>query len=112
MKQQTLAMAADQTKRKTLSLGFFPRVGLAQARQKAAAARSMVAAGQDPSDDRRQPRAVIPERNEAGCRQEVGEAPLGSFEEVARRWFHLHQDKWMQSYSSNTLVAKRGPDSR
>ena len=42
-----------QGKRKTLSLGVCPQVGLAQARQKAAIARSMVAAGQDPCDDRR-----------------------------------------------------------
>ena len=42
-----------QGKRKTLSLGVCPQVGLAQARQKAAIAWSMVAAGQDPSDDRR-----------------------------------------------------------
>ena len=93
-----------QGKRKTLSLGVYPQVGLAQARQKAAAARSMVAAGQDPSDDRRQQRAVLAERHEAGRRQEAGEAPLGSFEEVARRWFHVRQDQWMQSYSSKVIA--------
>ena len=38
-----------QGKRKTLSLGVCPQVGLAQARHKAAAARSMVAAGQAPA---------------------------------------------------------------
>ena len=64
-----------QGKRKTLSLGVYPQVELVQARQKATVARSMVAAGQDPSDDRRQQRAVIAERNEAGRRQESGEAP-------------------------------------
>ena len=93
-----------QGKRKTLSLGVYPQVGLAQARLKAAAARSMVATGQDPSDDRRHQRAVIAERNEAGRRQEAGEAPLGSFEEVARRWFHVRQDQWMQSYSSKVIA--------
>jgi hypothetical protein len=47
---------------------------------------------------------VIAERQKAGRRQEAGETPLGSFEEVARRWFLVRQDQWMQSYRSKVIA--------
>ena len=90
-------------KRKTLSLGVYPATGLALAREKAVTARSTVAVGQDPSNERRQQRAVIVKRVEAERRLESGEAPVGSFEEVARRWFEVKKEEWVVGYSSKVL---------
>ena len=90
-------------KRKTISLGVYPATGLSLARAKAVTARFTVAAGQDPSNERKQHRSVIVERVECERRLQIGEAPLGSFEEVARRWFDVKKDEWMESYSSKVL---------
>ena len=90
-------------KRKTLSLGVYPATGLALAREKAVTARSTVAVGQDPSNERRQQRAVMVERIETERRLQDGEAPVGSFEEVARRWFDVKKGGWMDSYSSKVI---------
>ena len=90
-------------KRKTLSLGVYPATGLSLAREKAVTARSTVAAGQDPSNERKQQRAVVVERVESDRRLHLGEAPVGSFEEVGRRWFEVKKGSWMESYSSKVL---------
>ena len=63
----------------------------------------MIAAGQNPSDDRKKKRAVIVERNDAERRLQSGEPPIGSFEEVARRWFSVRMVDWMESYSAKVL---------
>ena len=89
--------------RKTLSLGVYPETGLALVRQLAAAARSMVAAGQNPSDDRKKKRAVIAERIETRRRLQDGKPTVGSFEEVARRWYAVKAGGWMESYSSKVI---------
>ena len=66
-------------KRKTISLGVYPQVGLALARERAEQARAMVAAGVNPSKERQDTRALVAARNEAERRVEVGESAISSF---------------------------------
>lgn len=61
-------------KRNTLSLGTYPDVGLADARQRHADARKMLAAGVDPGEQRKAERAATVERG------------ANTFEAVAREW--------------------------
>lgn len=89
--------------RKTLSLGVYPDTGLAQARSKAAEIRRKVANRENPSDERKQVRAAIIERCDAARRIQDGQAPLGSFEDVARRWFDVKKHEWADTYSSKVL---------
>lgn len=64
-------------KRNTLSLGTYPDVGLADARQRHAEARKLLAAGVDPGEQRKQAR-----REQAA----VAAAAWDTFEVVAREW--------------------------
>ena len=85
-----------QGKRKTISLGVYPQVGLALARERADKARAQVAEGGDPSQERKDSRALTSARNEAERRVAAGNPATGSFEEVARRWFGKVEDGWVE----------------
>lgn len=64
-------------KRNTLSLGIYPDVGLADARQRHAEARKLLAAGVDPGEQRKQAK-----REQAAVVAAAGD----TFEVVAREW--------------------------
>ncbi len=91
--------------RKTLSLGTYPDTTLASARQKAQAAREMVAAGNDPSQARKRARKAQEQAKEAAARADRGLPPVGSFEAVARElaeakrgseWSEAYADRWLR----------------
>ena len=90
-------------KRKTISLGVYPETGLASARVTATDYRQKIAAGEDPSSNRKKRRAKICEMLEVDRRTRSGEPPIGCFEEVARRWFEVKKRDWMPTYSSKVL---------
>jgi len=90
-------------KRKTLSLGTYPTIGLALAREKAEAARKLVAQGVDPSAARKAVRASHAEANEASKRKEAGLPALNSFEQVAREWYDVRRGDWAESYGVKIL---------
>jgi integrase len=92
-----------QGKRRTISLGTYPAVPLADARRKAEDYRTAVANGEDPSALRKAERAKVLERLEAERRLKAGEPVVGSFEEVARRWFTDIKHEWADSYSGKVL---------
>jgi hypothetical protein len=71
-------------RRKTLSIGKYPDVGLVDAREYRDAARKALRGGVDPS--RR--------------RQEKAEAQLNTFSAVAKRWFEARKAAWVPSYPS------------
>ena len=71
-------------KRKTLSLGTYPDTGLADARDKRDAARKLLAAGIDPSEQRKAEKAAGEERAANG------------FEVVAREW--MARQTWVGGY--------------
>jgi integrase len=67
-------------RRQQLSLGSYPDVPLAAARELAAVIREKVQAGTDPSLERKRDRSLRAEH------QQQGKAPPGSLEAVAREW--------------------------
>jgi hypothetical protein len=74
-----------------ISLGVYPDVGLAEARERREAARKQVAAGVDPSEQRRAEKIAKSESTE------------NSFAAVAREWFALFAPKWVETHSSKVL---------
>jgi integrase len=90
-------------RRKTLSLGVHPDVDLVMARQKSAKARATLAGGLNPSQERRQIRSVQLASIDTEKRANAGLAPEGSFDAVARRWFAVKKDQWVDSYSSKVI---------
>lgn len=74
-------------RRKTLSLGTYPDTSIKLARSKAEAARQAVAAGVDPSDQRKAFKAARQAEADNADRAERGLAPVGSFEETALAWW-------------------------
>jgi integrase len=90
-------------RRQTISLGVFPDVGLRLARERARKAREKVAAGVNPSAERKQQRAAVAVQIEAERRIKAGESPVGSFEEVARRWYEVTKAQWVDGYGSKVI---------
>jgi integrase len=90
-------------RRKTLSLGVYPDVDLAMAREKAGMAKATLASGLNPTQERRQKRSAQVASIQAEKRARAGQAPDGSFEEVARRWFAVKKDQWVENYSSKVI---------
>lgn len=90
-------------RRQTLSFGAYPATGLALAREKKLQAQALLARGINPSDARKANKQAIQERNEAQARMKNGEAPIGSFEEIARRWFANQEEELTDSYSVKVI---------
>ncbi|QBB70631.1 DUF4102 domain-containing protein [Pseudolysobacter antarcticus] len=79
-------------KEKRLSLGTYPETGLADAREKRATARKLLASGVDPSEHRKAEKAAGVERS------------ANSFEVVAREW-HVKQSKaWVEDHASRIML--------
>ena len=78
-------------KRKTLSMGVYPDVGLKAARDKRDEARRLVADGIDPGENRKIQKAALLERAE------------NSFEVVAREWYAKFSPNWAVSHSSKII---------
>lgn len=74
-------------KEKTLSLGVYPEIGLAEARLRLAEARKQTATGQDPSEVRKSSKrqAIIGVAN--------------SFEAIAREWMEARAPGWVPRYA-------------
>jgi integrase len=92
-------------KEKRLSLGVYPAVSLADARKRRDEARALVAAGIDPSEDRKSSKADQQRQRETQALIDAG-APLpGSFEAVARDWLHLvHEPKVSARYALRSRI--------
>jgi integrase len=90
-------------RRKTLSLGTYPDVGLALARTQAAAMRKLVAAGIDPSEARQAEKESAARRQEAQRLADSGLPPDGSFQAVALEWLDtVHADKVSAGHAATT----------
>lgn len=88
-----------------LSLGTYPDVSLALARKRREVARKSLAAGNDPSAERKAEKAA--EREEAGAARlrRAGLPPNGSFESVAREWLRLiHAEKVSADHAERTRI--------
>ncbi len=79
-------------KRKTMALGAYPDVKLSAARDKRDEARTLLAAGVDPSENRKVQAAA-----------KVALA-ANSFEVVAREWFAKMKPEWVESHSKKIMA--------
>ena len=59
--------------------------------------------GVNPSQERQAQRTAIQVSLEAEQRQQKGLPAIGTFEEVARRWFSVKKSQWMETYSSKVI---------
>ncbi len=78
-------------KEKLLSLGVYPDVSLADARERRDEARRQLAAGIDPSAKRKAEKIAGTERN------------ANSFEVVAREWFEKYRPGWADSHADKVI---------
>ena len=74
-------------KQKTLALGVYPVVTLAQARDKAFQAKSLIAQGIDPSETKKKEKQVSNNSN--------------AFKKVAQLWFDKKRVKWKDSHAKD-----------
>lgn len=86
----------NQARRKTISLGTYPDVTLAAARAEADRIRQLVAAGTDPSDQRKSTRAEHIKSIEADKIAKAGGAAPGTFEHDAKLWIKHNAAKWSE----------------
>ena len=75
-------------KRKTMSIGVFPVVGLAQARHALYEARAKFAAGEDPMGEKKSAAATAEKKN--AC----------DFESTAREWIKSKKETWVPEHES------------
>ena len=78
-------------KRKTLSMGVYPDVSLKAAREKRDEARTLIAAGADPGEQRK------------AVKQLKSEASINTFEALGREWIATRGKDWTESYASKTV---------
>ena len=79
-------------KRKTLSMGTYPAVGLKEARDRRHEARKLLTQGVDPGAQRK---AIKASRIEGAS---------NSFESIAREWFTKHRDTWATSHADKIIA--------
>ncbi|MGE3550888.1 MAG: tyrosine-type recombinase/integrase [Geobacter sp.] len=77
-----------------LSLGKYPEVSLADARQLREDARKKIAAGINPSDDRKQKKAAL---------TLIKEIEGNTLEKVARQWFEIAKTDWTEGHAVTVL---------
>lgn len=80
-------------KRKTLSMGVYPDVSLKLARERRHEARTLLAVGTDPGEQRK------------ALKKEKAEADGNTFELIAREWMATRGKEWTESYASKTRSA-------
>ena len=80
-------------KEKVLALGVYPEINLADARERRAQARKVLAAGNDPGEVKKEAKRVKTLKS------------ANAFEVVAREWFEMRKHEWASS-SANTMLAR------
>ena len=78
-------------KEKTLTIGKYPTVSLAEARAAAENARRLLVSGQDPSEAKQQEK------------RERQAAALNTFESIARRWHSDNLIRWKENHAARVL---------
>ena len=78
-------------KEKLLALGVYPEIGLADARERRAQARKVLAAGNDPGEVKIEAKRLTISRN------------ANAFEAVAREWFEKRKHEWAPSTADTIL---------
>src|SRR5579884_964022 len=78
-------------KEKLLALGVFPEVSLAEARERRAQARKVVATGKDPGEAKKEAKRILLQKQES------------TFEAVAREWHENRLAKWTPEHAKKIL---------
>lgn len=92
-----------QGRRKGLSFGAYPNTSLALAREKAEAARRLLANGVDPSEHRKGERARVADQLARAKLEKAGLPSPDSFEHVAREWYDKRKTDWAPSYGQRVI---------
>jgi integrase len=93
------------TRENRLSLGVYPEVTLAMARQRRDEAKRQIAEGVDPSEARKAGKAAQEQARTVERLQEAGEPLPGTFEAVAREWWStVHSAKVSEGHAARTLI--------
>lgn len=93
------------SREKRLSLGVYPAVGLAEARRRRDEARELLAAGTDPSAERKADKAAHRAVQHAQALAAAGQPLPGTFEAVAREWLALvHEPKVSAGYAKRSRI--------
>lgn len=79
-------------KQKTLALGVYPDVSLADARTRRDEARKLLSSGVDPGE------------NKKAAKTAKGGRSANSFELIAREWFIRHSPNWKKNHSSKIIA--------
>jgi integrase len=79
-------------KEKLLALGVYPEISLADARERRAQARKVLAAGNDPGEAKKEAKRLATLKN------------ANSFEAVAREWFEKRKHEWTPSTADAVLA--------
>jgi integrase len=87
-----------------ISLGTYPEVPLKLARERRDKARSALASGIDPSEQRKADRAAAALKLEARRLAAAGLPGPGTFEHVAREWHARMTPRWSQSHAGKVLA--------
>ena len=88
-----------------LSLGTYPETGLRDARIRRDQARKLIAAGTDPSDNRKAEKAARGRQREAQALADAGLPGPGTFEHVAREWLvTVHEAKVSAGHAERTRI--------
>lgn len=97
---------------KSLSIGTYPEISLAEARQLRDSARQVLGSGLDPSTVKREEKVaskiVAPEPEPEPVVIDMTKPPAGSFEQVAREWFRIHSTKLKPAYAQRVLARLEG----
>ncbi|RDH84480.1 MAG: integrase [endosymbiont of Galathealinum brachiosum] len=81
------------TKQKTLALGVYPELSLAEAREKRAKARKLLDNGIDPANEMSKRSRKHRETNDIE----------NSFDNIAREWFDMQKENWSPKYASRVI---------
>ncbi len=92
------------SKRKTLSLGVYPDTTLADARRKAEQSRNQVSNGVNPSDNRKEAKAIQRLTIENEKRIDAGLSAIDSFEFIALEWYNKRMLNKSDSHQKRTLA--------
>jgi len=78
-------------KRKTMALGVYPDVSLAEARERRDEARKLIQKGVDPSQLKKEAKKMLKE------------LVVNNFEAIAREWFEKNTNIWTKKHSSTVI---------
>ena len=87
-----------------LSLGTYPEVSLKLARERRDEARRLIAAGGDPSAERKTEKAQRASRAEAQALADAGQPGPGTFDYIARQWHTYSAPQWSPRHAVKILA--------